>query len=71
MNESFLGKKIGNIIPSSQLSSETTFSPNSNNITLNSPSFSPMQINEEMNETNVKFYFNNSKNNNSNQLSIE
>ena len=71
MNESFLGKKIGNKIPSSQLSSETTFSPNSNNITLNSPSFSPMQINEEMNETNVKFYFNNSKNNNSNQLSIE
>ena len=71
MNESLLGKKKRNIIQSSQQSSETTTSPNSKNTNLNSPSFSPIQINEEMNETNVKFYFNHFENNNSNKLSIE
>ena len=67
MNDSLLGKKKRNIIQSSQQSSETTTSPNSKNTNLNSPSFSPIQINEEMNETNVKFYFNHY----SNKLSIE
>ena len=71
MNDSLLGKKKRNIIQSSQQSSETTTSPNSKNTNLNSPSFSPIQINEEMNETNVKFYFNHFENNNSNKLSIE
>ena len=71
MNENLLGKKKRNIIQSSQQSSETTTSPNSKNINLNSPSFSHIQINEEMNETNVKFYFNHFENNNSNKLSIE
>ena len=71
MNNSLLGKKKRNIIQSSQQSSETTTSPNSKNTNLNSPSFSPIQINEEMNETNVKFYFNHFENNNSNKLSIE
>ena len=48
MNESFLGKKIGQNIILSQLSSESTLSPNSNNINLNSPTFSPIEIIEEI-----------------------